>query len=98
MCRYTQVYMLVRTDIWCMKTVQVSKTVRNMIEDYKEDGESIDKAINRLIDSSDPLEFEDKGKTNVRVNEATLKRLKRYKSYPLQSHSDTIKGLLDSVR
>ena len=80
-----------------MTTIKVTRHTRKMIEAYRLDGESIDDAISRLLKSTKPLQIQDRGVTNINLNESTFKDLIGYKAYPTQSHSDTIMELLKTV-
>ena len=80
-----------------MTTIKVTKHTRKMIESYREDGETVDDAIRRLLKSTKPLEIMDRTGTNISLSEATFKDLMGYKAYPTQSHSDTIMELLKSL-
>lgn len=80
-----------------MKTIEVTKHTRNMLETYREDGESLGDCVSRLLKSTEPLPKIDRTKTNIDIDEATLDILKGYKSYPTESHSDTIMRLLQSL-
>lgn len=82
-----------------MTTVNVTKYVRNLIGEYQ-DGESVDEALNRLMDSIEqPVQSEvmDLGKTNIVLSQNTFNRLLKYKLSPNESHSDTILRLLKDV-
>ena len=82
-----------------MTTIQGTKETREKIRQYS-NNESVDKALNRLLDeSSISDEMHDrkrkrKSKTNISVSSETFERLKMYKKYPDESHSDTICRLL----
>ncbi len=80
-----------------MKTIQLTQHTRKLIDEYRKDGEKLDDAINRLLNSTEPLEEIDRGKTNITLNDSTFENLKRYKAYPTQSHSDVIMELLRQV-
>lgn len=77
-----------------MKTIEVRKHTRNMIETYRGDGETLNDCIGRLIKSTEPLPKMDRTKTNITIDEATFKDLVASKSYPTESHSDTLMRLL----
>lgn len=81
-----------------MTTIQVSKTVRNMLDEYKQDGESLNATVCRLLKSTEPLQKEDKSMTNIMISEETLNLLKTYKAYDTQSHSDTLLELLKKAK
>ena len=79
------------------KTIKINKHTRNLIETYREDGETIDDCVVRLLKSTEPLRKIDWSKTNINLKESTLKNLIGYKAYPTQSHSDTLMELLEQV-
>lgn len=82
-----------------MTTIQVTKETREKIREYS-DNESVDKALNRLLDESSISDEEyhrksrRKSKTNISLSESTFERLKKYKLSDDESHSDTICRLL----
>ena len=78
-----------------MKTVKITKHTRSMINDYSKEGETVKDALNRLMDESLPPTKEDRTPTNINMDEDTLERLKKYKAYETESHSDTILRLLE---
>lgn len=91
--------MWLQTDIICMTTVEVSRLVHKKIKEFS-DGESVDATLNRLMDLSEhPVKYtdEDLEKTNIWMNKATLERLKEYKLYDRESHSNTILRLLQDL-
>ena len=80
-----------------MKTIKITKDVREMIRLFSEEDETVDDTLNRLFDlfePSDQIYGKDCGITNVSIDEATLDRLKSYKMTIKESHSDTILRLL----
>lgn len=85
-----------------MTTIQVTKETREKIRAYSND-ESVDKALNRLLDESS-ISDEDykrksrrKSKTNIAISSDTFDRLKRFKLSDEESHSDTICRLIDEL-
>ena len=80
-----------------MKTIGVTKDTRKMLESYREDGETLDDAINRLLKSTEPLRKVDRTITNIKLYDSTLQNLIAYKSYETESHNDTIVKLLQSL-
>ena len=90
-------YMCEIVDVLSMKSVKVTRHTRKMIEEYSKDGEKLDDTIQRLLESTTPLEIEDRSVTNMTISESTIENLKRYKAYPTQSHSDTLMELLKQV-
>jgi len=68
-----------------------------MLESYREDGETLDDAINRLLKSTEPLRKVDRTITNIKLYDSTLQNLIAYKSYETESHNDTIVKLLQSL-
>ena len=81
-----------------MKTVKVTNHTRNMIKEYSLENETVNNALNRLMDESQPLTKEDRTKTNINLDDNTLERLKMYKAYDTESHSDTIMRLLEKIK
>ena len=82
-----------------MVTIEVSRSVRAKIKEFAED-ESVDATLNRLMDLSEPpvkYTDDDLEKTNITVDESTLKRLRKYKIYDRESHSNTILRLLQDL-
>ena len=94
------IYILVGTDSICMKAIQISVNVRDRLKDSDKNG-TLDDRLNLLMDKSEkPLvKYQNKkqGRTNLRIKDETLERLKEYKLYATESHSDTILRLLNSV-
>ena len=79
-----------------MKTIKITRRVREMIDDFSED-ETVNDSINRLLDLFEPsVQVYESGKesTNIALDEATLERLKQYKLTTSENHSDTILRLL----
>ena len=81
-----------------MKNVKVTKHTRNMIETYRGDGETVNDCIGRLRKSTEPLQKMDRTETNIHLSEDNLNILRGYKSYPTESHSDTIRRLILQVQ
>ena len=92
------VYMVRQIEKCNMKTVKITKHTRSMISEYSLDGESVEDTINRLMDESHPLPKEDRSYTNINMSDDALERLKRYKSYDTESHSDTLMRLLEKIK
>lgn len=83
-----------------MTTIQVTNETRELIRKFGEN-ESVDVTLNKLFDASEKpsAKYSDRksDKTNVRISESTFERLKEYKIYDTESHSDTILRLLLQV-
>lgn len=83
-----------------MTTMQIMKQVRDLLKDTIKEG-GLDDKLNLLMDkSSKPLHtFNNKrdDRTNIRVEPETLERLKSFKLYNTESHSDTILRLLNEL-
>jgi predicted CopG family antitoxin len=85
-----------------MTTIQVTNETRDRIREYS-GKDSVDKALNRLFDESKIPVFDEsikskrKSKTNVSISDETFERLKQYKLYARESHSDTILRLLNEL-
>ena len=81
-----------------MTTIQVTKETREMIREYDENNESVDAILNRLFDESEipSVTYDDRrsSKTNIHMSDATFERLKQFKLYATESHSDTLMRLL----
>ena len=84
----------------CMTTIQVTLETREMIREYAEN-ESVDATLNRLFDESDKpsVKYSNRqdSKTNVNMSPSTFERLKEYKMYDTESHSDTLMRLLSQA-
>ena len=80
-----------------MKTIKVTRHTRKMIDSYREEGESVDECISRLLKSTEPLPKMDRRITNIGLKEETFNILVGYKSWDGESHSDTIRRLLERV-
>ena len=83
-----------------MTTIQITKEVRELLKDSSNRG-AIDDKLNTLMDkSSKPAHtFDNKreNRTNIQVRPETLDRLKEFKLYNTESHSDTIMRLLNEL-
>ena len=79
-----------------MKTIAVQKEIREMLENYAEETESMDETINRLIDEHNKsfIKYNDSFKTNINVSEETFNRLKDCKMYSTERNVSIISRLL----
>ena len=83
-----------------MTTMQIMKQVRDLLKETIKEG-GLDDKLNVLMDNSSKPHhtFDNKreGRTNIRVEPETLERLKSFKLYNTESHSDTILRLLNEL-
>lgn len=81
-----------------MKTIKIKKYVKDQLEVFA-DGESLNKAMRRLLESSDVVECVelDESPVNVNIDDDVWEMLKRCKVVTSESHSDTISRLLTEV-
>lgn len=84
-----------------MRTIQIKKNVREDLKHYSYNGESVDEAINRLLDSvEDEMDKDFKfgvGTTNINLNEETMDRIKSFKLNPRESYGRIIARALKIV-
>ena len=83
----------------CMKTIGINKALRDMIDDFSKDGETINMSINRLLDTSLVRDLDIDGlhshvKTNIGLSEDTFNKLKSCRLYDGESSSSVILRLL----
>ena len=78
-----------------MKTVAVTKYTRDLLEEYAYENETMDETLLRLLESSEIPVQQDRKKTNINMDDTTFSKLMKFKSYPTESHSDTILNLLN---
>ena len=73
-----------------MRTIKVKKDVRDRLRAYKDGTESVDETINRLLDEVEDemgRDFEfGVGSTNLRVSDATMKRIKSHRLQDSESY------------
>lgn len=73
-----------------MKTVKIKKDVREDLSYFADDSESVDMAINRLLDLVEEdmdKDFEfGVGTTNINIEETTMKRIKSFQLNPKESY------------
>ena len=71
-----------------MKTIRISKNTRTVLDNISEDKESVDKVVNRLLDSvADGLDGDfTVGYININLEESTMKRIKSFKAYPSETY------------
>ena len=81
-----------------MKTIKIKKYVKDQLEVFA-DGESLNKAMRRLLESSDVVGCVelDESPVNVNIDDDVWEMLKRCKVVTSESHSDTISRLLTEV-
>lgn len=77
-----------------MKTVKIKKDVRKDLDYFAEESESVDKAINRLLDLVEgdmDKDFEfGVGTTNINLDESTMRRIKSFQLNPRESYGRII--------
>ena len=91
---------LMRSKIICMKTIKIKTDVKERLEVFA-DGESINKAMRRLLESVELVDnvdgVSDASDINIHIDDDLLELLKRCKIVASESHSDTISRLLSEV-
>ena len=81
-----------------MKTLSCSKELREQIREVSNPKESVDAALNRLLDSYEDMLVNDSylyGKTNVNLSDDTYNRIKECKVYEKESLTHVISRLLN---
>ena len=76
-----------------MKNIRVSKNIRTMIEEFAEEGESVNTTLTRLLEDVEKINFNEKS-TTINVSEENLQKLKDAKSYPTEPYSSIIARLI----
>ena len=83
-----------------MTTIRIMRQVKDLLKKSSKDG-SFDDKLNALLDKSDePASTfinRREDSTNMDVKPETLERLKSFKLYNTESHSDTILRLLNEL-
>lgn len=83
-----------------MKGITIKRTMREKIYKYSSFDETIDEAINRLIDEAGDItnEFpQKKGSTTIKVSEETLDRIVSLKHDPKDSYSSVFERLFQKI-
>ena len=81
-----------------MKNLGIARNIRLKFVEYKEDGESNNDALSRLMDVANVHEYEfDEKPTTFRVTEENLERLKSFRAYHTEPYSSVLLRLLESV-
>ena len=85
-----------------MVTILVSKIVKEKVKEYSNNDViswcSIEKTFRWIRETSIEYSNRETTKTNIRINEPTLERLKEFKMYDTESHSDTLLRLLNKAK
>ena len=83
-----------------MTTIRIMKQVRELLKNSDDKG-ALDDKLNTLMDKSNKpaYTFENRREdsTNMDIKPETLERLKGFKLYNTESHSDTIMRLLNEL-
>ena len=80
-----------------MTTISIKSTTKQKLEYYADENESIDSAINRLIDETKLNQINiDNSRSNIRITDTTLKRLQSLKDGTV-SYNNVLLKLLDSI-
>lgn len=78
-----------------MKNISISKKTRTMIEEIRNDGESVNDTITRLLENVEASEYsEETRRTTINLSEENLNHLKSVKSYPTETYSAIIERLI----
>ena len=81
-----------------MKTVGITKELREKLRNFEDDGESTDEAINRLLDIVEPYMSEDvtfdRGTTNINLSSETMMRIKSFQIREKESYGRILKRAL----
>lgn len=65
-----------------MVTIMINRDVKSLLDEYKNDKESTDDAVNRLLDEVDSdLKMQEykKGSININISRESMARIKSYK-------------------
>ena len=83
-----------------MKTISINKEVRNMIAEVREDKESVNSTIKRLLSDVDrpSPHHGNKTKTTIHLEEDVLEHLQSLKIHPTKSYNSIITRLLNSQK
>jgi len=80
-----------------MKTIGISKKTRDDLRHLREDRESVNDTISRLLENAVAEEYSDEPRrTNIHLTEENLNRIKELKSYPTESYDSIIARLIQS--
>lgn len=77
------------------KTIKISKTIKNMLNEYSLDGESMDETVSRLISETEAPTKIDESPNNIHLSEDTFKDLAEYK---VGTYTNTLYLLLMQVQ
>jgi len=81
-----------------MTIIGTTKKIRDSLSDMKQDGESVNDVLVRIIDSVDGYmddSYDDYRRTNIRVSDEVLTALRCYRSRNGESYSSVIQRMLD---
>lgn len=78
-----------------MKTIGITKETRQMIREFSDDGESVNDTVTRLLKDAEVRDNSELSKrTNIKITEDNLEKLKGLKSYPSEPVSNVVQRLL----
>jgi len=83
-----------------MKTIGITKDIRNLIEANAEDGETINETLERLLNDVDelvPYEPKKPNRTNITITDENFNRLESLKSNK-ESYNSVIERLIISEK
>ena len=82
-----------------MKTIRISKNVKLIIDEFRENGENVNTALTRLFSMVEENRFNaDDGATSVDISEENLELLKSHKAYSTETYSSIILRLIQSIK
>ena len=64
-----------------MVTIMINRDVKSLLDEYKDDGESMDEAVNRLLDDVESdlmMQESNKGSININLSRESMNRIKSY--------------------
>ena len=81
-----------------MTTVKIGKKVREELRVFEKEEESVEDAVNRLLDLAEPYLSEDMvfgdGSTNINLSSETMKRIKSYQVRKNESYGRILQRAL----
>ena len=83
-----------------MTTIRIMKQVKELLKNSDDKGALDDKLnvlLNKSVKPSHTFESKREDSTNMEIKPETLDRLKEFKLYNTESHSDTIMRLLNEL-
>lgn len=82
-----------------MKKIRLSKNVKSVVDDFRENGENVDTALTRLFTMVEDNKFNvDDGATTVRISDENLELLRMHKAYATETYSSIILRLIQSIK